>query len=150
GHKEMDDPRATQRNLHHEIDNDQTVTKAAGDVLTKEDIIIADELREYEEKVQVEQRDVYEEKTEDSMSGLAEPNMPEVLAGNIDNYETAVPLEELEKLNEDLLKRPEGFKVFKRLNRVFKRRKDILKEGHKAEWGEGEALAYASILKDGI
>src|SRR5699024_11521996 len=26
----------------------------------------------------------------------------------------------------------------------------ILEEGQKAEWGEGEALAFASILKDGI
>src|SRR5699024_11358853 len=98
--------------------------------------ITADEIKEYEEKVQVELRDVYDGMKEDSMSGLAEPNMPEVLAGNIDNYETAVPLEVLEKLNEDLLKRPEGFNVFKRLNRVFKRRKDILKEGNKAERSE--------------
>lgn len=150
GHNEMDEPRATQPKLYQEIDNHPTVTKVFGDVLKNEGIITADEIKEYEEKVQVELRDVYDGMKEDSMSGLAEPNMPEVLAGNIDNYETAVPLEELEKLNEDLLKRPEGFKVFKRLNRVFKRRKDILKEGHKAEWGEGEALAYASILKDGI
>src|SRR5699024_689584 len=112
--------------------------------------ITADEIKEYEEKVQVELRDVYDGMKEDSMSGLAEPNMPEVLAGNIDNYETAVPLEDLKKLNADLLKRPEGFNVFKRLNRVFKRRQNILEEGQKADWGEGEALAFASIIKDGI
>src|SRR5699024_7289042 len=122
GHNEMYEPRATQPILYQEIDNHPTVTKVFGDVLKNEGIITADEIKEYEEKVQVELRDVYDGMKEDSMSGLAEPNMPEVLAGNIDNYETAVPLEELEKLNEDLLKRPEGFKVFKRLNRVFKRR----------------------------
>src|SRR5699024_12219048 len=94
-----------------------SVTKVFGDVLKNEGSITAEEIKEYEEKVQVELRDVYDGMKEDSMSGLAEPNMPEVLAGNIDNYETAVPLEVLEKLNEDLLKRPEGFKVFKRLNR---------------------------------
>ena len=69
---------------------------------------------------------------------------------SIDHYETAVPLDVLKKLNEDLLKRPEGFKPFKRLDRVFKRRKNILEEGQKADWAEGEALAYASILRDGI
>src|SRR5690606_16473551 len=53
-------------------------------------------------------------------------------------------------LNQDLLKRPEGFKVFKRLNRVFNRRKNLFENGNKADWGEGEALAYASILRDGI
>src|SRR5690625_4979970 len=86
---------------------------------------------------------------EDAFAGIAKLKMPQVLANSIDNYETAVPLDELKKLNEDLLKRPEGFNGFKRLNRVFKRRKDILKEGKRADWGEGEALAFASILKDG-
>src|SRR5699024_433998 len=43
-----------------------------------------------------------------------------------------------------------GFNQFKRLNRVFKRRKDILKKDGKANWGEGESLAFASILNDGI
>src|SRR5699024_3521297 len=57
---------------------------------------------------------------------------------------------DLQNLNADRLESPEGFKGFKRLERVFKRRVNILEEGHKAEWGEGEALAFASILKDGI
>src|SRR5699024_2737395 len=43
-----------------------------------------------------------------------------------------------------------NFNMFKRLNRVFNRRHDILEEGNKADWGEGEALTYASILQDGI
>src|SRR5699024_9273754 len=84
------------------------------------------------------------------LSDIVELKMPDYLAKSIDHYETAVPLDDLKKLNEDLLKRPEGFKVFKRLNRVFKRRENILEEGQKADWAEGEALAFASIIKDGI
>src|SRR5699024_79216 len=106
GHTEMEEPRATQPKLYQEIDNHPTVTKVFRDVLKNEGIITADEIKEYEEKVQVERSDVYDGKKEDSMSGLGEPNMREVLAGNIDNYETAVPLEDLEELNEELSRRP--------------------------------------------
>src|SRR5699024_5425844 len=97
GQNEIAEPRATRPRLYQETDNHATVTKVFGDVLKNEGIITADEIEEYEEKVQGELRDVYDGMKEGSMSGLAEPNMPEVLAGNIDNYETAVPLEELEK-----------------------------------------------------
>src|SRR5690625_4465854 len=76
--------------------------------------------------------------------------MPKGLANGIDQFETAVPLEELEALNEGMLQRPEGFNGFKRLNRIYKRRENMLEEGNKADWGAGEALAFASILQDGI
>src|SRR5699024_6130666 len=92
---------------------------------------------------------VYDGMKEDKLSGISEVKMPDALASSIDHYETSVPLDVLKKLNADLLKRPKGFKPFKRLDRVFKRRKNILEDGQKADWGEGEALAYASILKDG-
>ena len=150
GHNEMDEPRATQPELYAEIDNHPTITTVFGEVLKNEGIVTDDDIEAYKNKVHEDLQSVYDGMKEDSMTGLSEPHMPEVLANNIDNYETAVPLDVLEKLNQDLLKRPDGFKVFKKLNRIFKRRQDILKEGHKADWGEGEALAYASILKDGI
>lgn len=150
GHNEMDEPRATQPELYNEIDEHSTITKIFGNQMIEEGIVTEDELKQIQEESTKELQDIYESMKEDSLAGISQANMPEALASNIDEYETAVPLETLEKLNEDLLKRPEGFTVFKRLNRVFKRRKDILKEGGKAEWGEGEALAFASILKDGI
>src|SRR5699024_10872683 len=150
GHNEMDEPRATQPELYGEIDEHSTITEIFGNQMIEEGIVTEDELKQIQEESTKELQDIYESMKEDSLAGISQANMPEALASNIDEYETAVPLETLEKLNEDLLKRPEGFTVFKRLNRVFKRRKDILKEGGKAEWGEGEALAFASILKDGI
>src|SRR5699024_11832465 len=76
GHNEMDEPRATQPKLYQEIDNHPTVPKVFGDVLENEGIITADEVKEYEEKVQVAQRDGYAGMKEDSMSGSAEPTMP--------------------------------------------------------------------------
>src|SRR5699024_10881973 len=150
GHNEMDEPRATQPQLYKEIDNHPTVTEIFANVLKEQNIVTDGEAKEMKEKVQKELQDIYSAMKEDTLAGISEVKMPDFLANSIDHYETAVPLEDLKKLNEDLLKRPEGFNAFKRLNRVFKRRKNILEEGHKADWGEGEALAFASIIKDGI
>lgn len=149
GHNEMDEPRATQPELYREIDNHPTVTKIFADSLIGDKVVTEEEVSSLKNKVEEELQAVYNSMKEDSMAGISELKMPPVLANSIDNYETSVPLDVLEKLNSDLLKRPEGFKGFKRLDRVFKRRKDILKEGNKADWGEAEALAFASILRDG-
>lgn len=150
GHNEMDEPRSTQPLLYKEIDNHPTVTEIFGQALAAENVVTEDEVKEIKENHQAELQSIYDSMKENPLAGIAELNMPDYLAKSIDDYETAVPLEDLKKLNADLLKRPEGFNQFKRLNRVFKRRENILEEGQKADWGEGEALAFASILKDGI
>src|SRR5699024_11244901 len=72
------------------------------------------------------------------------------LAKSIDDYQTAVPVEKLQKLNKEMLEVPENFNRFKRLDRIFNRRKKMFDEGNKADWGAGEALAYATIISDGI
>lgn len=150
GHNEMDEPRATQPKLYAEIDKHPTITALFADELKAEGILEDAEVTAMKEKVQTDLQAIYDSMKEDELSGILELKMPNYLASSIDHYETAVPLADLKKLNEDLLNRPEGFKGFKRLNRVFNRRKNILEEGYKADWGEGEALAFASILKDGI
>jgi len=95
-------------------------------------------------------QDVYNSMTEDSLKGMSEVKMPNILVKSIDEYETAVPVEKLQKLNKEMLEVPENFNRFKRLDRVFNRRKTMFDEGNKADWGAGEALAYASIISDGI
>src|SRR5690625_5413565 len=81
---------------------------------------------------------------------MCEVRKPDVLVKSIDDYETAVPVEKLQKLNKEMLEVPEDFNRFKRLDRIFNRRKKMFDEGNKADWGAGEALAYATIISDGI
>ena len=49
--------------------------------------------------------------TEDNLVGMSEAKMPNVLVKSIDDYETAVPLEKLKKLNKDMLELPEDFRA---------------------------------------
>ena len=62
---------------------------------------------------------------------------------------TAVAEERLVSLNEELLRTPEEFTVHPKLARQLERRRVAVEEGG-IDWGQAEALAYASLLVDGI
>lgn len=150
GHNEMDEPRSTQPILYREIDEHPTVAEIFSEQLQRENVVTEEDIKNIKTKIKDELQAVYDNMKEDELEGLPEINKPKALTGDLEKYETAVPLEELKALNAGLLERPENFNMFRRLNRIFNRRSDILEEGNKADWGEGEALTYASILQDGI
>ena len=52
-------------------------------------------------------------------------------------------------MNEQLLALPEGFEANAKLLRQLEKRRDALREGG-IDWGQGEALAFASLLTEGI
>src|SRR5579885_48606 len=62
---------------------------------------------------------------------------------------TAVAADELEALNEELLTTPDDFEIHPKLARQLERRRAALEEGG-IDWGHAEALAFASLLVDGI
>jgi 2-oxoglutarate dehydrogenase E1 component len=62
---------------------------------------------------------------------------------------TAVPAERLRDLDEQLLRVPDGFTVHPKLVRQLERRRVALDEGG-IDWGQAEALAFATLLTDGI
>jgi 2-oxoglutarate dehydrogenase E1 component len=62
---------------------------------------------------------------------------------------TAVAADQLKELNEELLRTPEEFTVHPKLARQLERRLTAIAEGG-IDWGQAEALAYASLLVDGI
>src|SRR5699024_1252320 len=105
-------------------------------------IISEDEFKEMQNEVQNELRGIYESMKEFETTEFEAEDIPKALTNGLDQFETAVPLETLKKLNAGLLKRPEGFVGFKRLEKILKRRENILEEGNKADWGAGEALTF--------
>jgi multifunctional 2-oxoglutarate metabolism enzyme len=63
--------------------------------------------------------------------------------------ETAVPAERLRALNEELLKTPEGFNVHRKLRRPLSKRTEELESGG-VDFGQAEALAFATLLTEGV
>jgi len=62
---------------------------------------------------------------------------------------TAVRADSLESINTRLLEWPQGFKVHPRLAKTLERRREALHSGA-IDWGHAEALAFGSVLLDGI
>lgn len=149
GHNEMDEPRTTQPLLYREIDEHPTIVNLFAKKLLDEGIIEEDTQSKLEASVKENLQKHYESLAVEPTPSIESKRTPEEVQVNPD-YDTAVPLDVLKKLNEDMLARPEGFTQYRRLNRVFNRRKNIFEDGNKADWGVGEALAFATILRDGI
>ncbi|MFD1849949.1 2-oxoglutarate dehydrogenase E1 component [Oceanobacillus bengalensis] len=150
GHNEMDEPRTTQPKLYQEIDNHPSVTNVFASALEEKGHIKPEEFKQITEDVQNKLRDIYNSMKENDQVDSEPPFMPEVLRNGLDKFETAVDIDTLKALNKGLLDRPAGFSGFKKTEKILNRRENALDEGNKADWGTGEALAYASILKDGI
>jgi 2-oxoglutarate dehydrogenase E1 component len=68
---------------------------------------------------------------------------------SIDGVVTAVAADRLRELNEELLHVPEGFTVQPKLAKQLERRRETLDAGG-IDWGQAEALAFASLLVEGI
>ncbi|MFD1065786.1 2-oxoglutarate dehydrogenase E1 component [Oceanobacillus locisalsi] len=149
GHNEMDEPRTTQPQLYGEIDEHPSVSTLFARAMEQRNLLESGEFDEIKHGVDKKLSDIYKEMTESEIGEPQPKSMPEVLSNRLDQFETAVDLEILKKLNAELLERPEGFKGFRKTERILKRRENALEEGNKADWGTGEALAFASILRDG-
>ncbi len=64
---------------------------------------------------------------------------------------TAVPADTLRALNADLVRWPKGFAVNPKLARQLARRRDAFDgDGAAVDWAHAEALAFASLLADGV
>ncbi|UOQ46521.1 2-oxoglutarate dehydrogenase E1 component [Halobacillus salinarum] len=150
GHNEMDEPRATQPQLYQEIDDHSTVAAIFEQQLLKEGVVEEGALDEYKEAVETKLRNVYNDMGEHETEEPDVKERPGAVERPLDEIETAIDLERLRSLNEGMLKRPEGFNGFKKLEKILQRRGKMLDEGNKVDWATAEALAFASILEDGI
>ena len=75
---------------------------------------------------------------------------PEVPRAPRTDLVTAVPAEALALLNEKLLTWPDGFTVHPKLARQLERRREALGPKAGIDWAHAEALAFASLLLEGV
>jgi 2-oxoglutarate dehydrogenase E1 component len=149
GHNETDDPETTQPLIYAKVKSHSTVARIYADKLIQEGFMKAEEIESLKEAVQSRLKAAYDEIKGEENSESLRP--PQPLIGRRRGAEpaTAVPLELLSKINDELLRRPEGFHVYPKLQRILERRANGLGENEKLDWGHAETLAFASILADG-
>jgi len=151
GHNEQDDPSYTQPLMVERIQQQPTVRELYAARLVGEAVIGEEEAQAYVEEVARTLRSAHERLK--SLIGQVTPPPPAPEPAPVvttgDAVVTAVPRERLLQLNEQLLAVPEGFTVNPKLARQLERRRVTVVEGG-IDWGQAEALAYGSLLEEGI
>jgi 2-oxoglutarate dehydrogenase E1 component len=149
GHNEGDEPAFTQPRLYQAINSHPSVRKLWSERLVERDVISADlPDRLYEDSMRALQV-AFEQLDPDAYHEEFPPPPP---AGAARRVRTAVPADSLQRLNQELMRLPEGFSMNTRLARILQRREKMLDayDWPSVDWATAEALAFATILEDGV
>ncbi len=151
GHNEGDEPAFTQPAMYRKIEAHPSVRKLWADQLVSQNAVepnLPDQL--YQQQIDSLQQAL----DELDPKALQEPVPPQPPPGAARRADTRVPLEDLERLNADLLKLPEGFHLHSRLARIRRRRQDgeadVAPAERPVDWAAAEELAMASLLEQGV
>jgi 2-oxoglutarate decarboxylase len=159
GHNESDEPAYTQPEMYAKIKTKKRVYELWADRLVAEGVVSKEEVdRQAQEvwdnltllhqrlKAKIAAAAEHEEEHVTGEYQLDRSPSPEV--------DTAVPATRLRELGEQLLRVPEGFTVHPKLVKQLERRHEALAESAASEpnidWAHAEALAFASLLTDGV
>jgi 2-oxoglutarate dehydrogenase E1 component len=146
GHNETDQPSFTQPKLYDAIRTHPTPREVWAARLVRERVITEEEVAALDKQVAERLAKIHEQALKegpderDEAGSEAAPTPP---------AETAVRAEQLAALNEQLLALPQSFKLHPTLQRTLPRRREALTSAG-IDWGHAEALAFASLLVDGM
>ncbi len=149
GHNEQDEAAYTQPLQAERIESQMPVRESYAQRLVAEGVVGPDEAERMFETTLEELRTAHD----DLRTSLASPHVPpaeprtETDTGAA--VVTAVPPDRLLQLGNQLLEVSDGFQVNPKLARQLERRRESLRQGG-IDWGHAEALAFATLLEDGI
>jgi len=148
GHNEQDEAAYTQPLLAAAIAAHPTVREQYAAELVESGVVTPEQADELAAEVQAELKQAHEalKETFGSPHPKVEARIPRSTGATV---VTAVPAERLRELNEQLLRVPDGFAPHPKLMKQLERRREALAEGG-IDWGQAEALAFASLVVDGI
>ena len=147
GHNEQDEPAYTQPLMAERIANQPTVLERFAGRLVEEGVVTEEEV-DAEEKALVDELKRAHQALKDSFGKGEDEELP-APADVPAEIVTAVPAEQLQELNRELMHVPDDFTVHPKLARQLERRIPALEEGG-IDWGQAESLAFATLLVEGI
>lgn len=149
GHNEMDEPLVTNPTMYHLIHNHPTVREIYAHKLAAENVLTLEESVKLDDETFKMMQEAYDRVKELPQTEYQESLIPEAVLNGYPEVPTGVERERLEKMNQELLTWPSEFNVFKKLDRILKRREEPFKGKGKIDWAHAEALAFGTILQDG-
>ena len=146
GHNEADQPSFTQPKLYDLIKAHPSPREVFGARLVREGIVTDEDVRAVDKEIAEALTAIFTEVKEADRQAHPTGEFEAVPSAPT---ETAVRAETLVALNEQLLQWPSSFKLHPTIQRTLPRRREALQSGG-IDWGHGEALAFASLLVEGV
>jgi 2-oxoglutarate dehydrogenase E1 component len=146
GHNEADQPAFTQPKMYDVIKAHPTAREVYGARLVREGVVTEEDVRAMDKDFAAALTKIHG--TVKEADRQAHPT-GEFEAVHEKAVDTAVRAETLMSLNEQLLHWPSGFTLHPTIARTLPRRREALTNGA-IDWGHAEALAFASMLTEGV
>ena len=153
GHNELDQPHFTQPIMYQKIDKHPTTFKLFEQRLAKEghltqtemDTVKASVLSSYEKDFEASKTYVSKESEwlSSKWKGFKGPNQKSKIK------KTGVDLDVIKHVGLTISQVPEGFKMHRQMEKIFKERKETIEKGKGIDWGTAEGLAFGSLLLEG-
>ncbi len=153
GHNEADEPAYTQPEMYQAIKKHPSVRELFARQLIDNGVVTEQESTEMTDSVWAELAESHQELKERIASSKGvEHQTGEYQLDRTPSPEvkTAVPLDRLHVLGEELLSVPDGFEVHPKLVKQLEQRREAIETGQGIVWAHAEALAFASLLTEGI
>jgi 2-oxoglutarate dehydrogenase E1 component len=147
GHNEQDEAAYTQPLMAEQIAAHPTVRDQFAKRLTDDGVVTTDEAASYVDTVTHELRQAHDALK--ASFGTPPPTDGKIPYSTGGTVVTAVAADRLRALNQELLHVPEHFTVHPKLKGQLERRLQTIEEGG-IDWGQAEALAFGSLLVEGI
>ena len=153
GHNEADEPSFTQPLMYQAIKKHQSTVKIYEKQLLEEKILTNEELK----KIQTNFKKFLDKEFESAKS--YKPNKADWLEGDWTGLSTAsfdarkgvtaVKENELQEIAKAIHQIPTDFNIHKKIKKVYEERQSSIHEGKAIDWSTAEALAFATLLKEG-
>ena len=152
GHNEADEPAVTQPLMYQKIRSMKTTWQKYADQLSASGLI-----NERKAQEMMDEYRLHLDQGEQVADVETEPRTNEYAANwhNFDHVDgpcdidTAVPLEKIQELSNQLTTLPEGFKLHNRVKRIVEDRKKMARGEMPLDWGFAETMAYATLVDEG-
>jgi 2-oxoglutarate dehydrogenase E1 component len=155
GHSEADDPTFTHPVMYDMIGDLSSVATQYGDTLNKEGVFSFEEQKEVRDDYLAELTLAVESPETQRSARTDAAFQSDEWRGFTREYDhspvkTAVTPERLERIAGKLCEVPESIRINPKLRRIINERKKRFNDGIRIDWASAEALAFGTLLADGI
>src|SRR5205085_2308798 len=148
GHNEQDEAAYTQPLMAARIAQQPTVRDQSAATLVEEGVLTDADATALAREVETRLKEAHQ-RLKESFARAAVAGEGRIPYGTGVEVVTAVAADRLRELDRSLVTAPEGFTIHPKLKKQLDRRAEALEQGG-IDWGQAEALAFASLLVEGI